>query len=174
MSWSEKGKKYPIGLWLFTAQLFTFYVIVIIDKPHLVDGTVWLAGNFVIIALGSFLGFISFKTDIRCEYEPYRENLSDLLFNKRSWWLWLFTFQIINTLFFHDIGKPNMFTSLMMEIHQSIFPGKKQDPSIFEQISIANLLLCAIYALTAPLRRIQRIEKMLYNGGESYYEKENE
>jgi hypothetical protein len=172
MSWSEKGKKYPFGLWLFILHFLWLSIVGMIKELNFFDASLWLVGNVIIITVGSFLGFISFKTDIRCEYEPYREGIDDLIFNKRSWWIWLLLFQTLNLIVRHDIGKPNWFTTLMMGIFTSIVGELKNDLTIPEQISIANILLCAIYTLTAPLRRLQRIEKMLYNDGKSYEDKE--
>ena len=59
----------------------------------------------------------------------------------------------------------------MMQLFTSI-SGIEEKYSIYQQIGISNTLMCAIYVLTAPLRRLLRIEKMLYNDGKIWEEVE--
>ena len=127
--------------------------------------------NISILLFGTILGFVSFKTDINCDYEPYKEGLFDFIVKKKYWWIWLFIFQILNCFVFQDIGNPNYYTAFMMQLFTSI-SGIEKKYSIYQQIGISNTLMCAIYVLTAPLRRLLRIEKMLYNDGKIWEEVE--
>lgn len=43
----------------------------------------------------------------------------------------------------------------------SEYCGIEKKYSIYQQIGISNTLMCAIYVLTAPLRRLLRIEKCI-------------
>jgi len=170
MSFSSKGKKYPIGSWLFGLHFLLLGIIqAYFQETNLENSFAWLAGNISILLFGTILGFVSFKTDINCDYEPYKEGLFDFIVKKKYWWIWLFIFQILNCFVFQDIGNPNYYTAFMMQLFTSI-SGIEEKYSIYQQIGISNTLMCAIYVLTAPLRRLLRIEKMLYNDGKSWEE----
>jgi hypothetical protein len=110
MSFSSKGKKYPIGSWLFGLHFLLLVIIqAYFQESNLENSFAWLAGNISILLFGTILGFVSFKTDINCDYEPYTEGLYDFIVKKKYWWIWLFIFQILNCFVFQDIGNPNYY-----------------------------------------------------------------
>jgi hypothetical protein len=159
-----KGKKYRIGWFVFWLNIFSMFFI----NTRFSELFFWAPVNTIFILLGSFFGFVSFKTDIDCIYEPYEESVIEYLFNSRKWWLWLNIIQIANIFIAGPGG--NYFTDAIVDTFATIFGFEKEvlyKGSLMMKASVANMILCLIYVITAPIRRLSRIERMLLNDGKS-------
>jgi len=62
MSFSSKGKKYPIGSWLFGLHFLLLGIIqAYFQETNLENSFAWLAGNISILLFGTILGFVFLK-----------------------------------------------------------------------------------------------------------------